>query len=264
MNAVDIVLLALGGYFVVRGFMRGLTGEFFSLLGVVGSFYCSMAYCAPLSHYISTKWDINPLVTTTIAIVVIFLAVLLFCAVMGKQVRKLLKITKLSRLDTILGGVTGFLKIFLIVLAILVVGVIVFPFTGNGWLRDSKVLMTTARILPVVYPPLEERGFVPNLEELRQDAVEFILSRSLSVLTEKVSADVEPQKTSDDLRREKERTESDERRLQQLETLAQKLGLLETRSGDKKPDDKTYRQRVLEYFLGPENDPKIDDESEDE
>ena len=264
MSTVDIVLLALGGYFIVRGLMRGLTGELFSLLGVIGSFYCSMTYCTPLSHYISTQWNINPLITTTIAIVVIFLAVFLFCTLMGKQVKKILKETHLSRFDTVLGGVTGFLKTFMIILAILVIAIVVSPLTGNGWVRNSKVLMATAQALPLIYPPLEERGLVPNIEELRMETVEFLLNRSLSMLTEKVvSGDIAP-KTSDDLRIEKERAENDEKRLKQMEKFAQKLGLMESKQEDTKSGDKTYRQRVLEYFFGPDDDPQIDGESDDE
>lgn len=262
MSAVDIALLALGGFFIARGLMRGLTGEFFSLLGVIGGFYCSMTYCAPLSGAISAKWEINPLITTTIAIVVIFLTVFLFCAVAGKQIKKLLRATHLSRLDTILGGAAGLFKTTLVILAVLVVAIVVSPITGNGWVRKSKILMGTAQALPLIYPPLEERGLVPNIEELRMEAAEFLLNRSLSALTESAASDDILPGRSDDLRRKMERTADGERR-RQIEKLAQRLGLGGNESADQTIGGRAPHPGPLEYFFGPDGNTKTEDKSDD-
>lgn len=243
MSVLDILLIAIGAYLIVRGLMRGFAGEFFSLLGAIGSFYCSMAFNAPFSRFLSEKLNLNPLISATVAIVAIFLAVLFLCEIAGKQLKRLLKATNLSKADTVLGGVTGFLKFSVLVFTLLIIAVIVVPLTGNGWVRDSKVLTTAAQILPVVYPPLEERGLVPNLEELRRDAIEFISKQSLLAISAAIgSGDVPPAVKSDD------------KRAAASGDLAEKSGLDAEPGKKPKSAAESYRKTALEFFLGGEDD----------
>ena len=245
MSVIDLLLLALGGYFVVRGLMRGFSGELFSLLGIVGSFYGSMKFGTPVARFLSAKLGFNPLVCATVSIVVIFLAILLCCEILGKRVKKLISAAKLSKLDAALGGTAGALKFTLVVLTILVAAVIVVPITGNGWVCNSKVLSSAARALPVVYPTLEKIGVAPNLEDLRRDAVKFITTRSLRMLTERAASGTEP--NDGDARARK---------------MARALGASEDSETREKSGDKSYRERAMEFFLGSRKDKNHNTESE--
>lgn len=263
MSAVDIALLALGGFFVIRGMIRGLSGEFFSLLGIAGGFYCSMTYCAPLSAATSAKWNVNPLITTAIAIVVIFSVVLLFCAITGKLVKKFLKATRLSRLDALLGSTAGLFKTLLCILAVLIIAIIVSPVTGNGWVRKSKVLMTTAQALPFIYPPLEKRGLVPNIEKIRVEAVEFLLNRSLNALTERGSSDDILTKTTGEQLPEEELINGGETGQAQTEKNMPGIVLPLHSSEDQTPEALPSRRGLLEYFFAPDVGIKFNDKSDD-
>ncbi|MDR3254232.1 MAG: CvpA family protein [Synergistaceae bacterium] len=182
MNVADLVLIVIGCYFVIRGLFRGITGEVFSLLSVVGGFYCALRFYAPISAYFSDRLGVARLVTTSVCMFSIFFLVFAGCAAADKAIKKLLNGANLSWADKAGGGIAGFVKLYVISLLVLVAGMIISPVTGDAWVRDSKTLILTARTWPAVYPVLDGIGVLPDLAELQREAKEYVIRQAAGSL----------------------------------------------------------------------------------
>ncbi len=182
MNVVDIALLALGSYFVIRGLFRGLSGECFSLISIVGGFYCSLTFYTPLAGFLTAHLGVTHLASSAFSMLAIFLTIYAACALLQKGLRTILRGTSLTWLDKTLGAFAGFAKIYLIALVLLVAGMVASPVAGDAWVQDSKALIAAAKTWPYVYPLLDRIGILPDLAELQREAQDYILeqaSRSL-------------------------------------------------------------------------------------
>ncbi|MDR1943228.1 MAG: CvpA family protein [Synergistaceae bacterium] len=182
MNIADIALSVIGCYFVIRGILRGISGELFLLLGTAGGFYCATRFYAPMSRLMAERLGINHLVTTGVSMLVIFLAVCLVCSAANKVIKKLLDITDLSLADKAAGAFAGFLKLYVLMLLTLVSGMIISPITGDAWVRESKMLTATALTWQVVYPALDGLGVLPDLADLQNEARAYVTKQAAGSL----------------------------------------------------------------------------------
>lgn len=195
MNVTDIVILALGSFFVIRGFFKGLSGEFFSLLGIIGGFYCSLAFYSPVASFLSQQFGISTLASSAIAMLAIFFLIFAACALCEKGTKKIIEGTSLTWFDKSCGAIAGFLKIYLVSLVLLVSGMLMSPVAGDAWVGESKALVATAKTWPYVYPALDRLGVLPDLSELQREAKEYIMrqaSQKLFEMPATVSADTIP------------------------------------------------------------------------
>jgi hypothetical protein len=112
----------------------------------------------------------------------IFFIVFAVCSLADKAIKKLLSGINLTWVDKAGGGLAGFVKLYVISLLVLVTGMIVSPVTGDAWVRESKVLIVTARTWPVVYPALDSLGVLPDLAELQREAKEYIIRQAAGSL----------------------------------------------------------------------------------
>jgi membrane protein required for colicin V production len=178
MSIADIALFLAGAFLIIRGLFRGASGEVFSLLSVVGGFYCATRFYAPAARMLSERVGLNHLISTGLSMFAIFLTVNLFCAVADKIIKKLLAVTRLSLSDKLGGAFIGFVKAYVVALLLLVSGAIISPVTGEEWIRESKALTVTARTWPFVYPLLDAAGLLPDLAELQGEASEYIVRQA--------------------------------------------------------------------------------------
>lgn len=174
MNAADLILIALGAFFVIRGLFKGLTGEVLSLLSAIGGFYCSMRFYEPLASLIEGAVGVSPLAANAVAMIAIFLAIFLLCMVANKTLKAVLRGTHLTWLDKIIGAFSGLVKIYVVTIVLLIAGMMVSPMTGDEWMRGSKVMTVAARTWPFVTRLLEGFGIMPDIDRLRDAAREHI------------------------------------------------------------------------------------------
>ena len=188
MNVTDIALLALGSYFVIRGLFRGLSGEILSLVSIVGGFYCSLTFYTPLARLITTHLGVTHLASSAFSMLAIFLTIAAGCAVAQKFLKTILRGTSLTWLDKTLGACAGFVKIYLIALVALVAGMVASPVAGDAWVQESKTLIAAAKTWPYVYPLLDRVGVLPDLNELQQEARDYIFKQASKNLFETYGA----------------------------------------------------------------------------
>ncbi|MDR1943387.1 MAG: CvpA family protein, partial [Synergistaceae bacterium] len=178
MSAADIALILIGCFFVIRGIFRGLSGEILSLLSVVGGFYCSMRFYASPAAFLAEKIGAGRLVSTAVSMTAIFFLVFGVFVGIDKIVKKMLSATNLSFADKTAGGISGLVKLYVILLLVLVAGMIMSPVTGDEWLRKSKLLTGAAYTWPIVYPALDGLGVLPDLAELQNEAKRYIIQQA--------------------------------------------------------------------------------------
>jgi len=147
-------------FFVLRGGVRGLTGEIVSLLGLIVSVFVGWTFYQPLStivlHYFP-EW--NPTITELVCAVVIFMAVSLSFATLSKMVRFVIRMANLTFMDYVMGAVCGAVRTFVIVLFIYGV-VSMFPIIPGDWMEDSLAMQGAAFVWPTVFQALINSGLI--------------------------------------------------------------------------------------------------------
>jgi uncharacterized membrane protein required for colicin V production len=189
MNAVDLILLAVGGYFVIRGIFRGITGELLSLLSVAGGFFCALRYYKTVSGALTSNLGVTPPLAAALSILGIFALIFLMCGLADRALKKILTGVNLTWADKLGGALAGFIKTYVIAMVLLICGMIAAPITGDAWARDSKALVLTARTWNLAYPLLESIGLSLDVEDIRRGAMDYI-TRQAAVSISNLSSDV--------------------------------------------------------------------------
>ena len=151
-------------YFIVRGAMRGLTGEIVSLFGLVASVLCGWTFARPMSAVTQSYFPtLSATVLELICAIVIFMGVSLAFAVISKIVQALVKAANLTFLDHAMGAVSGGVRTFVIVLFIYGVMSIFSPMLLGKWMKDSVVMKGASEVWPTVFKIITDKGWInPN------------------------------------------------------------------------------------------------------
>ena len=150
-------------FFVVRGAMRGLTGEIISLFGLIASVLCGWTFARPMSALVLNYFpDWSSTITELACSVVIFMGVSLVFAAVAKIMKALVKAAKLTFLDHTMGAVSGSVRAFVMVLFIYGV-VSIFPIIPSEWMKDSVAMKGASVVWPAVFNIITEKGWIdPN------------------------------------------------------------------------------------------------------
>ena len=115
MNKIDILLLVILGFGLVRGFMRGLIIEMASLLaivvGIYGAIHFSFFTARLLGELMPSSQQTIEVVAFGITLIVLMLAVMF----LAKVLTKMLKAAELGFLNRLAGALFGVLKAAVIV-----------------------------------------------------------------------------------------------------------------------------------------------------
>lgn len=109
LNSLDILILIILGFTLIRGLFRGFIGEISSIAGLIAGFFLANNYHAmllPLTESILPDRGIAQLISYILVFCTGLVGVLMIAAVL----RHLLKIVLLGGVDRFAGGVIGLLK----------------------------------------------------------------------------------------------------------------------------------------------------------
>lgn len=147
MNKIDIILLIILGFGLVRGFMRGLIIEMASLLaivvGIYGAIHFSFFTASLLDKILPAEKQTLEVVAFGITLIVLVLGVML----LAKILTKMIKAAELGFLNRLGGAFFGLLK------SIVIVGSI-FVFLERTF-QTEKWLSTSALSESVLYKPVK-------------------------------------------------------------------------------------------------------------
>lgn len=137
MNKIDILLLVILGFGLIRGFMRGLIIEMASLLaivvGIYGAIHFSFFTARLLGELMPSSQQTIEVVAFGLTLIVLMLAVMF----LAKMLTKMLKAAELGFLNRLAGALFGVLKA-----AVIVGSLFVFlerTFQTEKWLSPSAL-----------------------------------------------------------------------------------------------------------------------------
>jgi uncharacterized membrane protein required for colicin V production len=193
MSVIDITMLFVGIFFIVRGIFRGLSGEIISLFGTLGGFICAVRFYGPLENILIEKLGASVLVATIASMLVIFLVIFFGCSLLEAGVKKIISKTSLTSTDKFLGACVGVVKLYVITLFVLVGGAILAPVTGGAWdaaLSESRVMAVTSFTWPFVSPALERAGLIPNIGAIQDRARDYLMRGAVQTVLDVSSGDI--------------------------------------------------------------------------
>ncbi|MDR3164015.1 MAG: CvpA family protein [Synergistaceae bacterium] len=178
MSFVDIGLLVIGIFFVVRGIMKGFSGEVISLLGTVGGFFCSIKFYGPFAAILMTNFGMSAVAATILSMLAIFFVIFFSCVMIEALVKKVIKKTNLTITDKTLGALVGLFKTYVIALLVLVSAFIIQPLAGDAWILESRVLSAVSITWPVASDLLDKVGLLPKIDAIQEQAREYIIHQA--------------------------------------------------------------------------------------
>lgn len=107
MNGLDLVVVAVLGFTLVRGLMRGLADTLFSFAAWVLAFYIGKWGAVVLAPLFGIE---NPALRYFVGFAVVFVLVLVGVLLVGHLLSATLRAIGLGPADTVLGGLAGALK----------------------------------------------------------------------------------------------------------------------------------------------------------
>lgn len=107
MNGFDIAILVVLLGFLLKGLMRGLLKEVFSLAGIFIGAYLAFRYHGPLADSLMENIDVPAQIAVTITFAILFLATMVFFLILGYLLSKFVKLLFLGGFNRLLGGLFG-------------------------------------------------------------------------------------------------------------------------------------------------------------
>ena len=137
MNALDVIILAIVGYFTVSSVFRGFVQEAFALSGLILGVVAANRYHAYggelLSAYIA-----DTIITGIVSYVLVFFAVAVIMTLVGRILSRFVKLLFLNWLDRTLGMVLGLTKGLLVACMVtLTAGLVVQQ--DNDFVKNSRL-----------------------------------------------------------------------------------------------------------------------------
>lgn len=166
-STADAIFLLVGVGFIALGIKRGLSGELFSLLGLVGGTYCALNFSPPIANFLIAKFDLYDLAARGLSMFAIFFAILSCISLLNKSTKKAIETVHLSLMDRLGGALAGATKAYVLFLVVFVGAALLSPIITPKWMKGSVVMELTGKSWPSVYPLLEEYGIIPEFRPER-------------------------------------------------------------------------------------------------
>lgn len=127
MNELDYAIIAVALVSLAVGAWRGATREIFNIGGWVVAFILARTYSDSLAPYFA-DWMTEPVYRQVVAWLAIFVAVLIFTALLASVLSELVRKLGLSSVDRGLGAVIGLVRgVLILVVLTLAAGMTKFP-----------------------------------------------------------------------------------------------------------------------------------------
>lgn len=119
MNALDMVFIVLAGLLVLRGFLKGFTGEFFSIASLALALIASVLLFRSGAAFIRSNYLQMEFFPEILAFLIIFGAVFIAGKILEKLVKDIITRLNLDFLDKFLGIIIGLAEGFAVIALLL-------------------------------------------------------------------------------------------------------------------------------------------------
>lgn len=169
MNSLDILIITILAYGLIRGIFRGLIREISSIIGVLGGFYAAYTYYPLVANLIS-PWISNPAYLNILSYLVLFAGVVIIVSVLAVVIKYLLNIAYLGWVDRISGALFGMLKGGLVI-CVLFIALTAFLPKGAPLIQQSTlsphVAIVSEVMAKVVSKDMKE-NFVSKIKDFKK------------------------------------------------------------------------------------------------
>lgn len=155
MSVLDIILIALIGFGLIRGFFKGFFVEVASLVALVAGVYGAIHFSYFVAEFLQTKTEWGEKTINVSAFAITFIIIILVISLAGKALTKLADFAMLGLINKLLGGVFGALKMALIASVLLLVFSKMnsaIPFLSEEELEESMFYAPVRDLAPLVFP----------------------------------------------------------------------------------------------------------------
>lgn len=157
MAIIDIVLVALLGFGLIRGFFKGFFVEVASLVALIAGIYGAIHFSYYVADLLIEHVDWSEKTINITAFAITFIIIVLVIALAGKALTKLADFAALGFLNKLLGGVFGLLKIGLILSIILIIFDKMnntITFVDEEHTQDSVLYEPVKSLAPMLFPTI--------------------------------------------------------------------------------------------------------------
>ena len=154
MNLIDLIIIALLGYGLIRGYKKGLIIELSSFFGVFISFFISINLDDIVSKNILELININFDILNIIVFILIFLISYSAIIFIAKGFTKLIKFVYLGLLNSLLGSLFGGLKLLLILMIIVKI-IFSFNLIPMKMLSESNLMIQLHILSEIIFNSVE-------------------------------------------------------------------------------------------------------------
>jgi membrane protein required for colicin V production len=158
MTTFDIIVYSILGLSVIFSLFKGFVKEIFSLLSYLGGYLMASKYQGVFSKLLIESIPSKP-IAKIIAFTAIYILTAIIISIMGRVARSfIMSATQLSGFDRLAGGIVGFAKGVIIVVA-LIFPLQYFPEVGKKLMKDSQTAPHLAKVLTFV----NQNSKTPNI-----------------------------------------------------------------------------------------------------
>lgn len=157
MAIIDIVLVALLGFGLIRGFFKGFFVEVASLVALIAGIYGAIHFSYFVADLLMEHVDWSEKTINITAFAITFIIIVLVIALAGKALTKLADFAALGFLNKMLGGVFGLLKIGLILSILLIIFDKMnntITFVDEEHTKDSILYKPVKSLAPMLFPTI--------------------------------------------------------------------------------------------------------------
>lgn len=166
MNSLDLVIIIVTSFFLIRGLFRGFILELTIVIGIIAGYLIALNFHALCAVWLTNIFNQIPgSIAQIISFSVIFIAVNIVLRVVAGIITKTLKFAMLGWLNRLLGAVFGIIK------STLILGIIVFlinliPFSDTFMEKAGKKDSVFYPILELIGPELYKQVQNTNTKNL--------------------------------------------------------------------------------------------------
>lgn len=167
MNYLDILLGSLLLLGLIRGFMKGLLVEVATLIAFIVGLYGAIHFSFYMSRFLKTVVDWKESTLTIVSFALVFLIIAWAIHLLGKALTKVAEAATLGLMNKFLGALFGFLKMGLILSAVLlfVNGTNnMMRFADEKTLEESRLYSPISHIGSFIFQQVIENGYLKIAE----------------------------------------------------------------------------------------------------
>ena len=191
MNVIDIGILVVLGIFGVKGFIRGIVVEIFTLAGMVIAYIVSIREMGSLANILTTNVHIPPLAASTISFLILFIAIVFLFRWLASALKLFARWTFIGWIDSFGGMLFGIFKGALIA-SLIILLVSLFPLSSeiDKLQKESFLFQPVRSVAPVVFNTIKK--VIPHskdfYEELKEGLKEKTNAAADQVLLKKLDS----------------------------------------------------------------------------